>query len=139
MTMKPIHTATINGQLVRFFKTPINDGKPDFPWNSTDDLMKSCGLPSEMIEYFMRGSKDDHGDVYRTIATPDGLVTIAPHCVGQGFTQAMVDVGRAPESFVPQYTIACFMASKCSPEMSMEGVMAAFHRHSDGVTTKKGA
>ena len=29
--IKPLHIATVGGQPLRFFKTPLNDGRPDMP------------------------------------------------------------------------------------------------------------
>jgi hypothetical protein len=136
MTTKPIYTGTINGRSVRFFETPLNDGKPDFAWHSTDDLMKAANLDPAMIDHFMRWSKADHGDVFRTIATPDGLVTVAPHFVAQGFTDAMVAVGRVPASFPNEYHTAVVSADDALPLKDIDGIIAAFHRHGD---TQKGA
>jgi hypothetical protein len=34
---KPLHIATIGGHPLRFFRTPINDGKPDMPWHAVGD------------------------------------------------------------------------------------------------------
>ena len=111
MTMKPIHVATINGHPVRFFKTPNNDGKPDFAWHSSEDLMWAANIKPAMINRFMRCCKADYGDFYRTVATPDGLVTIAPHFIAQAFTTAMVEVGHVPASFVYEYQSAGFFGS----------------------------
>jgi hypothetical protein len=44
MLVEPIHVATIRGHQLRFFKTPNNDGRPDMPWHSHDDLIKCVGL-----------------------------------------------------------------------------------------------
>ncbi len=137
MINKPIYTGTINGHPVRFFKTPMNDGKPDFAWHSTEDLMKAANLTADMIEYFMRSTKADHSNLYQTVATPNGLVTVAPHCVAQGFTQAMVAVGRVPASFPDQYHIAAFEADDALPAKDFDGIVAAFHRHS-GAIIKRG-
>ena len=138
MILKPIHTAVINGVNVRFFKTPLNDGKPDFAWHSVDDLMKAANLSKDRIEFFMQTMKADHPNAYVTVATPDGLVTIAPHFVAQGFTEAMVAIGRTPASFPHEYHTAAFDADDKLPVKDFGGIIAAFHRHS-GAITKKGA
>jgi len=137
MTMKPIHVATINGHPVRFFKTPNNDGKPDFAWHSSEDLMWAANIKPAMINRFMRCCKADYGDFYRTVATPDGLVTIAPHFIAQAFTTAMVEVGHVPASFVYEYQSAGFDADDKLPEKDFDGIIAAFHRHS-GTIPKTG-
>jgi hypothetical protein len=38
MIIKPLHIGTVAGRTLRFFRTPLNDGRPDFPWHSFDDL-----------------------------------------------------------------------------------------------------
>ena len=138
MIVKPIHTGTINGHPVRFFKTPMNDGRPDFAWHSTDDLMKAANLTPEMQEYFLRSMKADHSGLYQTVATPDGLVTVAPHCAAQGFTQAMVAIGKVPASFPDEYHTAAFEADDALPFKGFDDIIGAFHRHS-GAVSKKGA
>jgi len=136
MIVKPIRTGTINGHPVRFFKTPMSDGRPDFAWHSTDDLMKAANLTPEMQEYFLRSMKSDRGPLYRTVTTPDGLVTVAPHCAAQGFTRAMVAVGQVPASFPDEYLTASFEADDALPIKDFDEIIAAFHRHS-GATSKK--
>jgi hypothetical protein len=138
MTTKPIYTGIINGHPVRFFKTPMNDGKPDFAWHSTEDLMRAANLDTAMIEYFMRSTPSDQRSLYRTVATPDGLVTIAPHCVAQGFTGAMVAVGKAPASFPDEYHTAAFEADDKLPLKGFDEIIGAYHRHSGAITTPGG-
>ena len=136
----PIHTATINGHAVRFFWPPINDGRPDFPWHAVNDLMTAIGLPPGMIEHFLRGAKQDHAEMHRTIATPDGLVTVAPHPVAQGFLGAMVHVGRAPKTVELEYTKAITEAGECLPySQTIDGVIAAYHRWNSAADSAGGA
>ncbi|MEI8397356.1 MAG: hypothetical protein WCF85_21775 [Rhodospirillaceae bacterium] len=140
MITKPIHTAKINGNPVRFFKTPLNDGKPDFPWHSMHDLMVACALPLSMVEHFMRGAKQDHADMHRTIATADGVVTIAPHCCAQGLLGAMVHVGRITSNAEREYTKAVTEAGELLPySQTIDGVIAAFHRWNDTAKGKGAA
>lgn len=140
MTTNPIHVDSINSNNVRFFKTPLNDGRPDFPWHSVDDLTKAVGLNREQRQYFLRGSQQDHAKLHRTIATPDGLTTIAPHCVAQGFLGAMVHVSRAPKSIELEYTRAVTAAGELLPySQTLDGVVAAYHRWNSATTSTKGA
>jgi hypothetical protein len=44
MTTEPLHVAIVNGKQLRFFRSPNNDGRADFPWHSTDDLQSVFGL-----------------------------------------------------------------------------------------------
>jgi hypothetical protein len=95
MTAHILHIGTVCGHPVRFFKTPNDDGRPDFPWLSIDDLQQAVGMSRSARRFFLHKLRKDWGDVARTIATTDGLVTIAPHFVAQGLLDALVDTGMA--------------------------------------------
>jgi hypothetical protein len=43
MTNEPLH-AVVDGKKLRFVRSPNNDGRPDFPGHSTDDLQSVFGL-----------------------------------------------------------------------------------------------
>ena len=34
MLIEPLHVATIRGLQLRFYRTPNDDGRPDFPWHN---------------------------------------------------------------------------------------------------------
>lgn len=128
-----IYTGKVNGKPVRFFATPLSDGRPDFPWHSTDDLMSACNLDGAARKHFLRMAQRDHADTVRTIATPDGLVTVAPHYQAQGLVDAMVEVKRVKKGARNDYDTAIIKAGEamCPLGMSFEYMIAAFHRWSD--------
>lgn len=136
MTSNPIHIAMIAGHPVRFFRSPINDGRQDFPWHAVDDLMAACRLGRSERRHFMRMMQRDHKEMVRTVATADGIVTVAPHPHAQGLVDAMVEVGRVTSSARNDYDKAIFEASeKAKPGgLSINDAIAAFHRWSDGPT-----
>jgi hypothetical protein len=41
--IKPLHIGQVGGQPLRFFKTPLDDGRPDLPWHCVDDLRAVSG------------------------------------------------------------------------------------------------
>lgn len=136
MTVSPIHTGTINGKPVRFFKTPMNDGRPDFPWHATEDLMLALNVPRVLRRQFLRGARQKWGEVHRTIATRDGLVTIAPHFAAQGLVGGTIAVGRAPAKADIEYASEVAKASKAltgdlGMEATLDYMVAAFHRWND--------
>jgi hypothetical protein len=92
--IKPIHTATIGGHPLRFFRTPNDDGKPDMPWHSVDDLHRCLGLNRAQRKVFLSMLRKRGG--VETVATADGIITIAPHYMAQGCINAMVEKGVAP-------------------------------------------
>lgn len=131
----PIHTGIIAGKPVRFFRTPLNDGRPDFPWHAVDDLMAACNLDRQRRRHFLRMMQKDHPGTMRTIATPNGIVTVAPHFQAQGLVDAMIHVGCASSTARRDYDTAIFEAGeKDQPEASFEYTIAAFHRWSDEKT-----
>jgi hypothetical protein len=88
--VSPLHVATIRGQQLRLYRTPNTDGRPDFPWHSTDDLIRVCGATREFRRSLANACRSGPFKTdFRTIATIDGLVTITPHYVAQGVISSM--------------------------------------------------
>ncbi|MBK3775924.1 hypothetical protein GAY31_17455 [Azospirillum brasilense] len=137
---KPIYIGTVNGHAVRFFKTPLNDGRPDFPWHSVDDLMKACNLDRGQRRHFLRMMQKDHPGTIRTIATQDGVVTVAPHFQAQGLVDAMVHVKQAGKSARSDYDMAIMEAGIAAIPggPSFEYTIAAFHRWSGAKIGREG-
>jgi hypothetical protein len=48
----------------------------------------------------------------RAVATPDGIVTIAPHFAAQGLIGAAIEAGVASAAFEDRYTAAAIAAFK---------------------------
>jgi hypothetical protein len=98
----PIHIATVNGKSLRFFKSPVKD--PDMPWFAVDDLPKCfelSRLAGMVLEIIKREPK--WADVVRRISTADGVVTIAPHYMAQGFFGAAEQQGELSKSVLKTY------------------------------------
>lgn len=133
----PVHTGAVNGHSVRFFKTPLDDGRPDLPWHAVDDLMKACGLtrPAERT-HFLRMAQKDWGDCIRTVATASGPVTVGPHYMAQGLVGAMIHVRRVKKRAEMDYTKAAASALEAltgdlGDEASIGYAIAASHRWND--------
>ena len=92
--MTPLHTGTVNGSPVRFFRSPIEDGRADLPWMAWDDLTAAFPLPANVQAHFRQSLRTDWPDVSRTIATITGPVVVVPHFAGKGFIGAMVECLR---------------------------------------------
>jgi hypothetical protein len=142
MTMKPgelIHTAEVNGHPIRFFRTPLNDGRPDFVWHSLDDLETAMGVLRSQRRAMLRMIKKDKewGPFVRTVATKDGVVSIAPHFLAQGRIGAAMDSQNLPASFEMAYRLAALEAQRIMDDrigagaQSLEYIGAAFHRWSN--------
>jgi hypothetical protein len=97
--IEPIHVGTIRGQQVRFFRSPDDDGRPDFPWVSIDDLAICTGLDRDRRKYIPRMTQNIAFGRKKTVATASGLVTIIEHCFAQGF------LGATAEFFGPTFDI----------------------------------
>jgi hypothetical protein len=107
VTTRPLHTGTVCGHPVRFFRSPNNDGRPDFPWFAIDDLQKAVGLNRQARQFFLHKMRSSNwGNAARTVATDDGRVTVAPHFVAQGFLSASIDKGMATPSAETDYACA---------------------------------
>jgi hypothetical protein len=84
---------------LRHFASPLyaNHRRADMPWHSADDLRAVLRLPDEVREVFQRKMKSDWEEV-RTVATPDGITTIAPHFMAEGMIEFVLDnPGIMPE------------------------------------------
>ncbi len=88
-TCVPLHTDQINSHPVRFFRSPINDGRPDFPWTCLGDLIAAFGLTDQLRnlsgERLLKISAEA-----MDVATNDGMVTLIPHPDAQGFVHSML-------------------------------------------------
>jgi hypothetical protein len=93
MTTERLHVTIVNGTQMRFFRSPMNDGRPDFAWHSTDDLQSAFGLNRTecrvMTTMWWNGPFED---VFHTVDTSDGLVAIAPHCVALAAISSLVEL-----------------------------------------------
>lgn len=134
--LKPLHVATIRGQQLRFFRSPNSDGRPDMPWHCCDDLYRCMGLPRDVRRHFQRHmSNGRFRSDFRTVATVDGLLTIAPHYAAQGLLSACKEIGGA--DIENEYAREGGEALKkltegLSVEQSLSWMVAAFKRHHDG-------
>jgi hypothetical protein len=102
--IEPIHVATLAGQPLRFFRTPLDDGRPDLPWHCVDDLHQCLGIDRAARRVLL--SKMRVTESMQTVATPDGIVTVAPHYMALGSIDAMINMGRAPASLRAEYALA---------------------------------
>ena len=90
----PAYTGTVNDKPLRFFKAPLQGAQ--LPWHAAADLHHCLSLPRDLRRHFRQSLRSSEWkDDVRTIATHDGIVTIAPHFMAQGLIGAMQEAGRA--------------------------------------------
>ena len=111
--IEPLHLATIGGHPLRFFKTPLNDGRPDFPWHCVDDLQRCLGLNRKDQRIHRRLFHSI--EVTRTVATPKGSVSIVPHAIAMAAVEALIDKGRTTASARDEYVSASANAMMMLP------------------------
>jgi hypothetical protein len=143
--INPLHVAQVGESRLRFFRTPLEDGRPDFPWHAVDDLHLCLGLNRELRKIFLRKLRSGQ-QLVRTVPTAEGLVTIAPHYMAQGMIGAVIEAGIAPDSIRASYDAAGGEALKklCShlqfPSDAWFGWMkAALNRHEEQQFDKRRA
>jgi hypothetical protein len=100
----PLYTGTVNGHPVRFFKAPLPG--LHIPWHAVEDLQKAANLPRDLRRRMLRMTQESWPGQLRTVATADGLVTIAPHYAAQGFIGAAIKKGYVPASLEIEYANA---------------------------------
>lgn len=95
--VSPIYTGMLNGKSLRFFKAPFLE--PHLPWHAPADLHLCLGMEQNLRSHFQQMLKTSEwaADV-RTVATCDGIVTIAPHWMAQGLISLVIQFGRADTS-----------------------------------------
>jgi hypothetical protein len=93
----PLHVATVGHHPLRFFRTPLTDGRPDLPWCCVDDLGRCLGLNRQGRKIFLYALQADAKwrAIAQTVATADDILTIVPHFMAQGLIDAMIDTGRS--------------------------------------------
>ncbi|GJD36588.1 hypothetical protein [Methylobacterium aerolatum] len=102
----PSYTGTLNNKPLRFFMAPLPG--PHLPWHAPEDLQHCLDLPRDLRRDFQRKLRSSEWkDDIRTVATSDGIVTIAPHFMAQGLIGAMQDVGRADAKTEVRYASEC--------------------------------
>ena len=128
--VSPVHSVTLNGKPLRFFKAPLS--APHLPWHAWDDMLACIGLPRSLRRHMQQSLKRDHAGDIRTVATADGIVTIAPHWMAQGFLGSMIQLRQAPASIEMEYARQAVDAwnaivGDLPPGASINLMCAAFH------------
>lgn len=83
----PLHVRRLNGRPLRFFRAPL--AGTHLPWHVFDDLQACLALPEDLRAALKRDLIADWGRLVRTVATADGIVTIAPHWMAAGLVGAV--------------------------------------------------
>ena len=93
--LAPLHVGDFGGRSVRYFASPVYQAsrQPDMPWHSVDDLWPLL-VPEDtqaVFDLLKRKLRSDWQEP-RTVATADGLATIAPHFMGEGIFAAFASL-----------------------------------------------
>ncbi|WP_331299202.1 hypothetical protein [Methylobacterium oryzae] len=135
--VSPIYIGTLNAKPLRFFKSPTDE--PQLVWHAWDDLVACASLPRALNEKFQRSLRRDYPEAIRTVATAEGIVTIAPHWMAQDFINSMIETKRMPASADLAYTMQSVgawnaLTGNLPDRRGMELFFAAFQN-----TSKAGA
>ena len=140
--VSPVYTGTLNGKPLRFFKAPLPG--PHLIWHASEDLQLGMQLPRDLRRRFREQlrSSEWSSDV-RTVATSDGIVTIAPHWIAQGFIGAMIETGYISNTLEIAYAKEAVRAWNATTgdlplAANVELMLAAF-RNTNGIGANGGA
>jgi hypothetical protein len=141
-TTTPLHIATIRGRRLRFFKTPRNDGRPDFPWHSLDDLLCVLDLDEASREFSLRKQKRSEFPV-EAVAIDEGIVSIAPHYAALGWIGVISQVWGDPDNVEDAYIKASSEAANLltgalGVDSRLNWMLAASARHDDVALSHEG-
>ncbi len=89
----PVFTGELNGKPLRFFKAPRPG--PHLVWHSWDDMLACFALPRDLRRHFKARLQQDYRTEIETVATSEGITTVAPHWMAQGLIGSMTDLGFA--------------------------------------------
>ena len=92
MIVRPIAIGSINGSPVRFFLSPAEDDRPDFPWVAFDDLLIAFDTPPDLCEIYRQDLGKIGGRETCVIPTMTGAIVAVPHYTGNVFVCAMDNV-----------------------------------------------
>ncbi|RWL23435.1 MAG: hypothetical protein EOR63_32110 [Mesorhizobium sp.] len=95
----PILDGDLLGSRLRYFASPLYQSfrQADMPWHSVDDLWPIL-LEADGTEEAFRIAKGRLRSDWReprTLATPDGILTIAPHFMAEGIIAAALASAEA--------------------------------------------
>lgn len=97
--VSPILEGELPGGRLRYFASPLYRAhrQADMPWHSIDDLWPLVlGVDADEAFRIGKGRLRSDWSEPRTVATPGGVVTIAPHFMAEGLIEAAIDL--APPS-----------------------------------------
>ena len=131
----PLHTGTVGGCPVRFFRGP--SGRPEPSWHAIEDCIRPLGLSRSLRRELLRMTQRHWGAELRTVATADGPVVVAPHYVAQGLLGAAVEAMGAKASVETEYALAGAEALRklggdLPPMARVELALAAFRNSTGG-------
>jgi hypothetical protein len=102
--IEPVHVGTVGGQPLRFFRSPLADGRPDLPWHSVGDLHDCLGLNRAMRKVVYK--KLRKRKLQQRVATAHGGAVIAPHVVALALIETLVEIGMAQPAIRAEYARA---------------------------------
>jgi hypothetical protein len=109
MIVNPLHIADVAGERLRFFKSPLADGRPDLPWHSVDDLHCCLKLPPDLRLTLQRNAGRW---TVKSVATAVGIDQIAPHYVAEAMISGAISIGLASANVEHAYMAASNQATR---------------------------
>lgn len=128
----PIHTGQVNGKPLRFFRSPSQGAH--MPYHAHDDLLVCLELPRDVRRVLKSKLASVWGGEIRTLATADGIVTIAPHVVAQSLLEMVIEAGAPAARMVEREYQAegakalSILTGDLGPEALVEYALAAAGR-----------
>ena len=93
-----LYTATINQRQLRFVKTPLDDGRPDLPWHSVEDLLRVLRKLRQFRRFFLPRT-----DFLKIIDIQGEKIIVAPHFLAH----KLLEFANASPEVVEAYSMGC--------------------------------
>jgi len=108
-----LHVSMVGQQPVRFFRPPLNDGRPDMPWCSLSDILRATGYDKDARARLAVTISRDYRERIRSIADPvKARLVIGCYVLGMDVLSAAVRRGFAHGSLIADLRDGCMEAAK---------------------------
>jgi hypothetical protein len=96
-----LYTVTIDRRQLRFFKTPWDDGRPDLPWHSVEDMLRVLRKLRQFRRFFLPRTAS-----MEIIEIEGEGIIVAPHFLAHEF----FEFSNAPIEVIEAYALGCATA-----------------------------
>jgi hypothetical protein len=108
-----LHVAMVGQQPVRFYRSPLNDGRPDMPWCSISDILFATGYDKTARARLAVTISRDYRERIRSVADPvKARLVIGCYVLAMDVLSAAMRRGFAHGSLIADLRDGCMEAAQ---------------------------